>query len=769
MSIDDLRKRIRPELARASPYRWQEGIPDRPVDRFDMNTPAERARLVRRRRSRGSRRSRPTTTPTPPTCRSSARSPPTPASTPRQVVVGAGCDEVLALCAQLALGRGDRALVAEADLPAVHRRQPQRRRRGARARARRRARPRARGARARGRRRARSSGCAARTTRPASSSTPALVERICAACPGIVVLDQAYLELGGEDFVAADRGATRTSSSRARSRRASRSAPRASATASRSRRWPRRSTRCARRARSRRGRRPSPSSPAARPTRCASAARAIVEERGGSPRACAPRASRCSRRPATSCSRARRCPTSSSSSPSARCVVRTFAHEPLLADCFRVTVSHRDANARLLRALAELAGGEAPEAEDGVRGERVGEVRRATRETQHRGAHRPARRRPRARRDRPRVPRPHAHEPRVLVAHRHRAALPRRSLGRRAPHRRGLRASRSARRSTSRSATARACAASASARAPLDEALAEATVDLSGRGIAAARPRARRAGDRPAAVDPRSRTSSTASRAAAGSACTSTRARRRRPPRGRGRLQGAGAGAARGGRARPGAQRHREHEGRAVIATFVDYGAGNLRSLRAAFERAGAEVAVSDEPERGRRRRASSSSRASARPRPRWRRCASAASSTRSWARVRGGAHLFGVCVGMQLLFARSEEGDTAGLGLLPGLGDAPRGRAPPAAHGLERRRAGRGAPARRRRFRRPATSRTPTPCRTPAPRCVLASTPVEHGGFASLVGDGRVAGAQFHPERSGAAGARASCARVVTWAGDAA
>src|SRR4029077_530485 len=27
-----------------------------------------------------------------------------------------------------------------------------------------------------------------------------LIERICAACPGIVVLDQAYLELGGEDF-----------------------------------------------------------------------------------------------------------------------------------------------------------------------------------------------------------------------------------------------------------------------------------------------------------------------------------------------------------------------------------------------------------------------------------------------------------------------------------------------------------------------------------------------------------------------------------------
>ncbi len=34
---------------------------------------------------------------------------------------------------------------------------------------------------------------------------------------------------------------------------------------------------------------------------------------------------------------------------------------------------------------------------------------------------------------------------------------------------------------------------------------------------------------------------------------------------------------------------------------------------------------------------------------------------------LRNGAHLFGVCVGMQLLFARSEEGETAGLGLLPG------------------------------------------------------------------------------------------------------
>ena len=43
----------------------------------------------------------------------------------------------------------------------------------------------------------------------------------------------------------------------------------------------------------------------------------------------------------------------------------------------------------------------------------------------------------------------------------------------------------------------------------------------------------------------------------------------------------------------------------------------------------------------------------------------------------------------------------------------------------------------------------------------------VDGGPFASAVAGGRVAGAQFHPERSGPAGAR-SCA-LLHWAGDAA
>jgi imidazole glycerol-phosphate synthase subunit HisH len=116
---------------------------------------------------------------------------------------------------------------------------------------------------------------------------------------------------------------------------------------------------------------------------------------------------------------------------------------------------------------------------------------------------------------------------------------------------------------------------------------------------------------------------------------------------------------------------------------------------------------------------------------------------------------LLGVCVGMQILYERSEEGDVDCLGRLPGvvrrLQATPRTRVPHMGwNRLRRLRPGAlldgiddgafvyfvhgyAAPV--------------------DEHCVAAS---EHGvPFAAVVQHGTVCGAQFHPERSAAAGAR--------------
>lgn len=115
---------------------------------------------------------------------------------------------------------------------------------------------------------------------------------------------------------------------------------------------------------------------------------------------------------------------------------------------------------------------------------------------------------------------------------------------------------------------------------------------------------------------------------------------------------------------------------------------------------------------------------------------------------------LLGICVGMQLLFESSEEGDVAGLGLLAGRVSRLRGgpglrvphmgwstlrvlRADPLVEGVD------GAQAYFvHSFAAPVTD-----------DCVLAC---DHGqAFAAAVRRGPVAGCQFHPERSAAIGAR--------------
>ena len=116
---------------------------------------------------------------------------------------------------------------------------------------------------------------------------------------------------------------------------------------------------------------------------------------------------------------------------------------------------------------------------------------------------------------------------------------------------------------------------------------------------------------------------------------------------------------------------------------------------------------------------------------------------------------LLGVCVGVQLLFAHSEEDDTPCLGLLPGrvrkLHAAPGIRVPHMGwNTLQRRRAGslvEGiADGDHAYFVHSYAAAVDDDC--------LCSS--EHGQrFAAVVQRGNVAGAQFHPERSGAVGAR--------------
>ncbi len=118
-------------------------------------------------------------------------------------------------------------------------------------------------------------------------------------------------------------------------------------------------------------------------------------------------------------------------------------------------------------------------------------------------------------------------------------------------------------------------------------------------------------------------------------------------------------------------------------------------------------------------------------------------------------APLMGICLGMQLLYERSEEGDVECLGLLPGtvrrLPPAPGIRVPHMGWNILRAMrpsplldgVGEGASAYFvHSYAAPVTEDT------------VAAT--DHGGlFTAVVQRGRHCGAQFHPERSAAIGAR--------------
>ena len=192
---------------------------------------------------------------------------------------------------------------------------------------------------------------------------------------------------------------------------------------------------------------------------------------------------------------------------------------------------------------------------------------------------------------------------------------------------------------------------------------------------------------------------------------------------------------------------------------LADYGGGNLRSVCSALHRAGAEPLIATDP---------------------------AAVRDAALAVVAGVGHLeaaagglagrgldealreragrarptLGICVGLQLLFGESEEGGR-GLGLLPGRVERLRARRVPhmgwnalALTGPDGLLAGLdGADV---YFAHSYAVR-------PEDASLVSATVDHDGTVVAAVERGPLAGVQFHPERSGAAGARV-LANVLAW-----
>lgn len=190
----------------------------------------------------------------------------------------------------------------------------------------------------------------------------------------------------------------------------------------------------------------------------------------------------------------------------------------------------------------------------------------------------------------------------------------------------------------------------------------------------------------------------------------------------------------------------------------ADHGAGNLRSVCSALERAGADPVVTEDPATVERAPlaviAGVGNTASAARGLEERGLADAL-----LARARSGRPLLGICVGMQLLFGESEEGG-AGLAILPGR--------------VERLRAARVPHMGWNELRvtvatalldeldgRDVYFAHSYVC---APDASITVAEVDHDAtVVAAVEHGPIAGVQFHPERSGPAGAQV-LRNVLAW-----
>jgi glutamine amidotransferase len=198
----------------------------------------------------------------------------------------------------------------------------------------------------------------------------------------------------------------------------------------------------------------------------------------------------------------------------------------------------------------------------------------------------------------------------------------------------------------------------------------------------------------------------------------------------------------------------------ALRVVLADYGAGNLRSVASAFARVGAESVASIDADEVRAAPLAVIAGVG--------HVASAAAGLRRHRldeairdRTAAGRPVLGICVGMQLLFGASEEGG-CGLGLLDGRVQRLHARRVPHM-GWNQLRVMRpsalldGLDGEDVYFAHSYAVR-------PEAREVTTATVDHDGEVVAAVEEKCLAGVQFHPERSGGAGARV-LANALSWA----
>ena len=184
--------------------------------------------------------------------------------------------------------------------------------------------------------------------------------------------------------------------------------------------------------------------------------------------------------------------------------------------------------------------------------------------------------------------------------------------------------------------------------------------------------------------------------------------------------------------------------------TVFDYGAGNLHSLLKALAAPGFEVAVEDDPRRAIATDAlilpgvGAFAAASLRLAP---------GRDAMRAALLSGLPCLGICLGMQLLFAGSEEGGGSGLDVVPGRVERLRARRVPQLGWNTIETVG-----------DPLFAAAPLPiayfangfvCRVAQESTVIAWSRHEDDLFPAAVRVGHTVGVQFHPEKSSRAGVR--------------